>query len=429
MLKIAKSTIINDNSNVKERRKQSNNSNLSTNTISVIKSLNNCKNKENVRKILKNFFYQEGVDYFNINNKNKIIIGKSSSGPKYDKNSNIIPYSFVGPNNLFPSVKKCSSQRVTKQKSSKNLKTNTQENVNPKYLKHVALAELKKQQISSHNYYKIIDENILKKYFGNIKKRINDKNNTETEVPKLLKECLSSQQLFLKKIDDSKKKEDKFQSILSKKCHKNKQELLLVKSNDFQYKNQNVLTPTETKKTITENNKDYFVQRASLWNITLRNQITNKGKYEFLGYQKSGSKPYSLFSTFNLNKTKNYFHNHKHCLSLENIKKFSDEQKRTTKYLNDINSIKVNGENLLETEIKREIGFNGKKILFMPNEIDMFLYKERYKKDISNAEAKKEHFGQKTFAENFNLNDFYDNKNLSPKNMKTIISFSNSKVI
>ena len=427
MQDIAKNLVIKDVCNVKDRREQPNNNKTTRNTISVIKSLNNYENKENVRKILRNFFFQEGKDYFNVNNKNKIIIGKSSHGPKYDKNSNLIPYSFVGPKNLFPSVKKSFSQRAIL-KSSKISKNNTQENISPKYQKHSITGD-KKQQITSHNYYKIIDENLLQKFYENIKKRVNNENNNKTDVPKLIKECLSAQQLFLKKIDDNKKQEDLFQNKLCKKCHKSKQDLLLIKSNDFQYKNQEELTPIRSKKNSNKSSKYDFLQKANLWNNTLRNPISKKGNYKFLGYQKSGSKIFSLFSTFNLKKSKNYFNNHKHCLSLENIKKFSVNQKRTTKYLNGINSIKVNGKNLLEIELEKEIGFNGKKILFTPNDIDMFLYKERYKKDINNLEVKKECFGQKTFAENFNTNDFYDNKNYNPKYMKTIVSFNNSKVI
>ena len=427
MKDINKSAIKKDDSNVKERHEKSYNSTSTTNTVSFLRSLNSYKNKENIKKILKDFYFQEGLDYFNINKKNKIIIGKTPHGPKFDKNSNIIPYSFVGPNNLFSTGKKCISQRAV-QKSSKTIKMVSQENVSSKYLKHSALSDLKKQQTPNHNY-KIIDENTLKRYYGNIKKRIDKKNNSEIQVPKFIKECLSSQQVFLKKIDDYKKQEDKFKTKLSKKCHKSLKELLLIKSNDFQYKTQDLLTPIKKKIVKTENNKDDFLQKANLWNLSLRNPLSKKGKYDFLGYQNSGPKIYSLYSTFNLNKAKNFFHNHQHCLSLENIKKLSDDQKRTTKYLNNINSIKLSGKNLLETEMEREIGFNGKKILFMPNEIDTYLYKEKFKKDINNVEAKKEYFGQKTFAENYNATDFYDNKIYSPKYMKTIVSFNNSKFI
>lgn len=284
------------------------------NVIKLVKTLKNSDEKKKICKIINNFYEKEKEDYFNLNNKNKIIIGKISHGPKYDKNRNLIPYSFVGPTDLFPSVLRSPNQlskQITK-KITKSINTNES---NQKSLKHSTISELKKLQNQSHNYYKIIDDKNLINYYKNIGKRIKSESNIDgIDVPELIKKSLSEQQKFLKTYENINKKEYKLNKKLRKKCHKNSSDLLSVKSNHYQYKAQEALYHDTGVRTMRD-----FCQKEKLWKITLRNPLSQKGNYELKGYANSGQYINNLFAIFNINKDKKYFHNHKYCLSQENI--------------------------------------------------------------------------------------------------------------
>ena len=85
-------------------------------------------------------------------------------------------------------------------------------------------------------------------------------------------------------------------------------------------------------------------------------------------------------------------------------------------------NLEIKGKNLLDFEAMKELGFKGKKIYYKPNEYDYLKYKEVNKLSKLTEEDKLTNFGNKTYAENFNEKDFYDNQPLNIKFIKSNIS-------
>ena len=68
--------------------------------ILILKQYKSCYDKENrIKNEIKNFLKTEKI----LESNDKILIGKiiKQKCPRFDKNKNIIPYSFVGPDRMF----------------------------------------------------------------------------------------------------------------------------------------------------------------------------------------------------------------------------------------------------------------------------------------------------------------------------------------
>lgn len=385
--------------------------------ISFLKSLNDYSEKDKIKTLLSSFHQKEENNYF-ITQSN-IVVGKYPRGPIFEKNLVPIPYSFVGPYNLFNQNKKI----LGNSKLSRYDSMNSGGSGSEKSIRRYSKLPSRKDKNSTHqksapkNNYLMINDKNLQKIYDDIKTRVNNKKSNDKEnskimngVPRTVKNSLLYQENLLKKYHLINKLNDRFQKILSKKCKKTSKELLMNKSLDYQIKNQERLYK--------EKHLDDDVKyKDNLWNITLRNPEVN-GTFERIGYQNIGTPTHPMYTVFNLNRAyelvrdPNYLKTEGNIPSTE-IKSIKNQTPRNgLQLLNSINGMGVNGKNLLDLEIKRETGFRGKKKYYKPNEIDIMLQKERYKK--TTAELTGESFNERVYAKKFEKSYFY-NTQRNPK--------------
>lgn len=265
--------------------------------------------------------------------------------------------------------------------------------------------EKEKERISvlDKNKFELLDNKKLKNVFDSFKDKINLKKKeaylkyNNSDLPLNINVSLRYQQDSMHKMKLNKINKENLERYLTKKSKKNKSDLLFNKIDNYLYKKE-IFKNIENKKIISENNsrKD--------WILSLRRPIKLKGirrsiinintdKYPFWGYfieKENELKVTSVKPGINLNS--------------DYIKKVLNKARTTNslnekniKKLKNLDELKIEGNDLLDIEYKREMGSQKKKILhkaFLDNGRIIF------KTDINNV------FGKQTFYKNYDKNEY-----------------------
>ena len=414
--------------------------------VNMIKNLKDHKEKDQISKIITEYNKKQEEDYFL--KQNNIYIGKINLKKSlFDKNNDIIPYSFVG---TFNQSSPRPLKRIGTLRQSSNLYQSQESSNKNKNYNSLSVSRVEKQrnmkELLSINSNQIIDNTALKSYYEEIRKTISEKKkkNQDNDRKKLMitmpfpiRKSLLYQENIFRKNTQEKKLVKLIEEKLKKKTKRQKlSDLLMNKSKNFDKKNQEI---SIIEKCITEENK----YKDNLWNITLRNSPIN-GKYEKVGYFNVGNKYEPMYTLFNINRNIEYFNNPRYTptrnKSDENSKtKYDDysnkklynslnednyelKTKKNLQKLDCIKSLEINGKNLLNVEEKRETNIKGKKILYNKQEFELLHFKQNVK--IKNKKYKKEKekeiniddiYRDRTFAKNYDEKDFYKNTNLMSK--------------
>ena len=401
--------------------------------LNVIRQLKEYKEKSKITKFLEEFNKKQENDYFLT--QNNIKMGKITPFNKkklYDEDHNLIPYSYVGPSQLFNSN---SSKRPTILRSNSIMK----------YRSNISITAAKKGKDSHQiNRHTIIDNKHLKNYFNEIRKRISEEKSKKEDryqlllkLPSEVQKSLINQEKFFKRTMNNKKDQKKLQEKIKVRCHKKSiNDLLINKNKYFDKKYQNY---TIIEKNISEENK----YKNNLWNITLRNLPIN-GKYEKVGYMNIGNNYQPWYTFFNINRTIEYFNNPRYernkteenknskLYSSLNEDNFDLKLKSNLNLLDSIKNLEICGKNLLDVEDKRESEIKGKKILYKRHDLDsIYLRQEKYKtrfgKDFSDRIPKlnlDNIYEDRIIVENYNTNKFNKNVNLNSKYSNNLYKLS-----
>ena len=138
--------------------------------INVIKNLREHKYKDKITNYIDKYNKEQESNYFFT--QNNISLGKvnqsSSQSLKkfYDKNHNLIPYSFVGPPNLF--TLQNIPKKSTIRQSSALMKLKSGNSLS------VSRFERAKQNKEFLNSHQVIDNKLLKNYYNEIRQRISE---------------------------------------------------------------------------------------------------------------------------------------------------------------------------------------------------------------------------------------------------------------
>ena len=414
--------------------------------VNMIRSLKDHKDKDKISKLIAKYNKMQEEDYFL--NQNNIYIGKLNlKRTFFDKNNNLIPYSFVGPSSQFTTRQ---SKRIGTLRQSYNLfHSQDSSNIKSKNLVSLSTSRIEKQKnmkdLLNANNNQIIDNSALKNYFEDIRKNISEKKEKKRDRDKLLKtmpipvrKTLIYQENIFRKNNKEKKIVKLIEERLKKKTKRQKMsDLLMNKSKNFDKKNQeiNILEKCTTQE---------IKYKDNLWNITLRNPSIN-GKYEKVGYFNVGNKYEPMYTLFNINRNIEFFNNPGYSTvytpyrngSQKNRKKFCEYSnkklfstfnednydlkiKQNLQKLDSIRNLEVNGKNLLNVEEKREAKIKGKKVLYNKQEFELLHLKQNSKNKNKKFKTEKEinfdeFYKDKTFAMNYDEKDFFKNTNLSTK--------------
>ena len=393
-------------------------------TLNIIKRLKDYKDHDKITHLLQEFNQKQNSNYFLT--QNNIKIGKLNpiKNKYFDKNNNLIPYSYVGPSTLFLNTPKRST--IFRQNSIMKYRNNS--------LSSSKIMEKTKNKDSLNiNQNHVIDNKSLKNYYNDIRKRIseekvkNEENNKLLlEMPFYARKSLINQEKTFRKILKENRIKNILEEKIKKKCNKKSiNDLLINKSKTFDKKNEEL---SIIDKNITNDNK----YRDNLWNITLRNASTN-GKYEKDGYLNVGNKYHPMFTIFKINKSIEYFtnpryernktgeNNNKLYLTL-NENNYNLKIKNNLNVLNTIKNLEINGKNLLDAEDKRESEIKGKKILYNKHDLDYLFFKQKDKgrndkefNDINTKSTLDKIYEEKTYVKNYKKIDFFKNTNLTSK--------------
>jgi len=389
--------------------------------INVIKNLREHKYKDKITNYIDKYNKEQESNYFFT--QNNISLGKvnqnSSQSLKkfYDKNHNLIPYSFVGPPNLF--TLQNNPKKSTIRQSSALMKLKGGNSLS------VSRFERAKQNKEFLNSHQVIDNKLLKNYYNEIRQRISEekkenKNKILTNFP--IRKSLINQEKKLRKFIKEKKLKNNMLEKLKKKCNKrNNEDLLINKNNIFDLKSEEF---SIIDKNLTIDNK----YRDNLWTITLRN-LPHKGKYEKVGYINVGNNYEPRYTFFNINNTIEYFNNPryrseerkkvKNILSNLNENNYNSKINQNLKIFQSIKDLEIKGKNLLDVEEKRETEAKGRKIIYKRKELDYLLYKQSYKnKNYSDKDMKTildNIYEEKDYSRNYKRFDYLKNANLTSK--------------
>jgi len=389
--------------------------------INVIKNLREHKYKDKITNYIDKYNKEQESNYFFT--QNNISLGKvnqnSSQSLKkfYDKNHNLIPYSFVGPPNLF--TLQNNPKKSTIRQSSALMKLKGGNSLS------VSRFERAKQNKEFLNSHQVIDNKLLKNYYNEIRQRISEekkenKNKILTNFP--IRKSLINQEKKLRKFIKEKKLKNNMLEKLKKKCNKrNNEDLLINKNNIFDLKSEEF---SIIDKNLTIDNK----YRDNLWTITLRN-LPHKGKYEKVGYINVGNNYEPRYTFFNINNTIEYFNNPryrseerkkvKNILSNLNENNYNLKINQNLKIFQSIKDLEIKGKNLLDIEEKRETEAKGRKIIYKRKELDYLLYKQSYKnKNYSDKDMKTildNIYEEKDYSRNYKRFDYLKNANLTSK--------------
>ena len=152
--------------------------------ILILKKYKSCYDKENrIKNEIKNFLKTEKI----LESNDKILIGKiiKQKCPRFDKNKNIIPYSFVGPDRMFMLKRRKAINfqehyslndalfhknnalinqiyHISNKQNNNNINDDSEEN------------RSNKEKIKQESYYKIIDNGYLYNLYQTINNRIRE---------------------------------------------------------------------------------------------------------------------------------------------------------------------------------------------------------------------------------------------------------------
>ena len=370
----------------------------------LIKSLNRHEKKEMVKSILDDYKKKEQLDYFTY--LNNIAYGTINKKSKYDRDNNLIPYTYVGPEDIF---------NLSKNKP--NLNTSRNRHKNMSFMK-----KNRKSQINRYpdDCYQIIDNKILNSYYNDIKNRVfNKKNKTVNnkillrKVPFPIKKSLIEQENVFKNEIKNKNINNKLSQMLKLKSYKNEKDLITNTINDFQIK-------TQEKIIMNKNLTNDIKYRDNFWNITLRNPLIN-GKYENVGYLNIGTDIDPKFTTFNINRNMEFIKNpkseNKNYYTITDMNELNHRvnTKQDINHLNSMKSLEVKGKNLLNLEIERDSKLKGKIILYNRKNVEFLYLKEKEYSGNNKKENMREIDDNRIFGNNYNIKDFYKNKNLNSR--------------
>ena len=389
--------------------------------INVIKNLREHQYKDKIANYINKYNKEQESNYFFT--QNNISLGKVNQSSSqslrkfYDKNHNLIPYSFVGPPNLF--TLQNNPKKSTIRQSSALMKLKGGNSLS------VSRFERAKQNKEFLNSHQVIDNKLLKNYYNEIRQRISEekkenKNKILTNFP--IRKSLINQEKKLRKFIKEKKLKNNMLEKLKKKCNKrNNEDLLINKNNIFDLKSEEF---SIIDKNLTIDNK----YRDNLWTITLRN-LPHKGKYEKVGYINVGNNYEPRYTFFNINNTIEYFNNPryrseerkkvKNILSNLNENNYNLKINQNLKIFQSIKDLEIKGKNLLDIEEKRETEAKGRKIIYKRKELDYLLYKQSYKnKNYSDKDMKTildNIYEEKDYSRNYKRFDYLKNANLTSK--------------
>jgi hypothetical protein len=414
--------------------------------VNMIRSLKEHKDKDKISKLITEYNKKQEEDFFL--NQNNIYIGKLNlKRTFFDKNNNLIPYSYVGPSSQFTTRQ---SKRIGSLRQSYNIfHSQDSLNIKSKNLISLSASRIEKQRnmkdLINVNNNQIIDNTTLKNYYEDIRKNISERKEKKRDRDKLLikmpfpirKSLICQENIFRKNIKE-KKIVKLIEERIKKKTKRQKMtDLLMNRSKNFDKRNQEI---NILEKCTTQENK----YKDNLWNITLRNPSIN-GKYEKVGYFNVGNKYEPMYTLFNINRNIEYFNNpgystgytprrnksqknrkkfyeysNKKLFSTLNEDNFDLKTKQNLLKLDSIKNLEVNGKNLLNVEEKKETKIKGKKVLYNKQEFELLHFKQNVKNKNKKFKAEKEInfdeiYKDKTFAKNYDEKDFFKNTNLTSK--------------
>ena len=407
--------------------------------INIIKKLKEYKDQNKIIPFLQEYNKKQESDYFMTPNNIKIGRINPIKQKFYDKNNNLIPYSFVGPPHIFNSSNNNKRFSVIRQNSMMKNKYNNS-------LSTSRFEKSKNKESLKINKNHTIDNKSLKNYYNEIRQRIaEDKKKNEDryklliQVPFGIRKSLINQENIFSKIMREKRLKKIMQEKIIKKCNKESiSDLLINKSIKFDEKYQKY---SIIEKNITCDNK----YRDNLWNITLRNPKIN-GKYEKVGYINIGDNFRPTYTFFNLNQNIEYFNNPRYernkTEEKKNNKLYSDlnenkynlKVKNNLNLLNSLENLEIKGKNLLNIEDNRESEIKGKKIFYNKHDLDILEMKQKDKSrndrefNIMARFTLDDIYEDKTFAKNYKKNDFYKNANLTSKYSNNIYNLIKDKI-
>ena len=450
--------IIDEKANSKEKEKKL------FQKIKIIRNLKNHLERDRITNIIKEFNKKQEKDFF-LRQKN-ISIGKINyvktfiDNKHYSHHShlnhinhhthqNLNPNLSLGTQNQLPLQNKGTLKYISKMNSyssriSQEISNNKAKNVSTSYSSKNEKPKTSKDLLNVTNNI-VIENNLLKDYFDDIRKRISeekskneDRENILSQSPYCVRQNLIHQENIFKRNLEEKKMINLIEEKLKKKTNrKNLSDLLMNRSKNYDKQNQEI---SIIDKNITDGNK----YKENLWNITLRNKPIN-GKYEKVGYYNVGNKYDPIYTIFNINRNIEYFNNptdyynkkNKMNSIRRNKKNFylslnKDNYKLKIRHnldiLNSISNMGINGKNLLDMEDIRESKIKCKKIFYNKKEFDIMNIKQKekyksknknkYKKNSIEREIKinlDDIYKDKTFAQNYQEKDFIKNMYLSTK--------------
>ena len=256
--------------------------------------------------------YKESEKIFEFNDKIKLGKLEILKGPRFDKDKNLIPYSYIGPDRFF----------ITRRREA------------IKSISPLFKYESRRNKTNNKDFSKILsDKDIYSKFnsLGNKNSIINREKKALKPIPKYIKIKLDKQEKMMKRFGTFDNLEENIEKMLLKKTNKNKKDLLLKISDT-----NNSIGGYIKYNDINANLKN--------WNFELRNPKI-KGLYKRKGYFKATSLNEDLYSIINLNKTKQIFVNPFKNIYVKDKK--NSLNKKISKEIF-LSSLKLKGVNVLE---------------------------------------------------------------------------------
>ena len=309
---------------------------------------------------IKNYLKQNTV--LELSDKIKLNKLETLKGPRFDKNKNLIPYSYVGPDRYFI---------IHRREAIKNVK-----NISPIF-KHLS----KKEKINKEKSDMNINSKIFKTFANKIlfNKNIEIEKKIDKPLPKFMKAKLQKQEKILKRLYTYENIQNNIENLILKKTKKNKSNILMQVNKINNSMNRYIKTED-----INANLKN--------WNFILRNPKIH-GKYKRQGYFKATSLNEDLFSIINLNKNKKFFPTNK--ISAENL-----------------NYLKLEGKNILEKRISNQRKANknvesnsNAKLNNNKNSKENFSFYEKTDRNLFTD------YDEKVFVLNYNYTSKYNKQN------------------
>ena len=405
-------------------------------TVNYIRKLHDYKTeeREKIKQLLNDYKEQEKSNYF-LFQKN-ISHGKiktSTTKSFFDKNNNLIPYSFVGPASLYQIIN-------NKRHSIRYLAKKGNLDKSPISFSRSEKKLIEENKKGKNSNFKFIDNKGLHNYYESIRKRILIKKNKNKDsikkIPNSLKKSLEKQENVFRNTSKYSKFMKKIGEKVKNITKKKKLDELLMNENNFVEKKQEL---NIIEKNLTDPNK----YNKNFWTITLRNTPKN-GEYESNGYINTGTKYQPLYSIFKMDNNIEYvrspylmenkkqkINNNKKAMKTPKLNKtfskfiYLSKIKQNLKKFDSIKTLGIKGKNLLDFEDERETSTNSKKIMYNLKYIDYIIMCKKKDEEtetnfgnLNDKEIKfnfKEIYDDRTFAEDFHKTDYFKNINITTK--------------